>query len=131
MTATPARRPPSARRMFAASVLSGEALVVVLAALVAVRLDLAPTAQVWGATAALAAACLLAAGLLKRRVGYVLGWVAQAGLVAVSVVVPTMLVLAIVFVGLWVAGLVLGGRVDRERADRYREDRAHAARLER
>lgn len=110
--------------MFASSVLASEALVVVLAALVAARLDLAPAAVAWGAGAALAVLCLLAAGLLRWPVGYVLGWVAQAALLVLSVRVPTMVILAVVFVLLWVGGLVLGTRVDRERAERGERERA-------
>ncbi|NLI19611.1 MAG: DUF4233 domain-containing protein [Actinomycetales bacterium] len=124
MTSRPARPPASARRMFASSVLASEALVVVLAALVAARLDLAPAAVAWGAGAALAVLCLLAAGLLRWPVGYVLGWVAQTALLVLSVRVPTMVILAVVFVLLWVGGLVLGTRVDRERAERGERERA-------
>jgi len=60
-----------------------------------------------------------AAGLLRTRAGYLLGWVAQLALLAVSVTVPTMLVLTGVFVVMWVVAQRVGGRVDRERRERH------------
>ncbi len=118
-------RPPDARRVFAASVLAGETLVLVLAALVAVRLDLVPSAQAWGFTAALVLLGLLAIGLLRTRAGYALGWVVQIGMLAASTTVPTMIVLAVVFLMLWVGALALGARIDRERGERTAAEPGH------
>ena len=78
----PVERPPrSLRRSFAAMVLVGEVLVVGFAALVAKDLS-----DVSGRTVAVAAGvtallAVLAAGLLRSRLGYVLGWLVQVVLV--------------------------------------------------
>lgn len=108
----------SARRLFSMSILVSEVFVVFFAALVAIGLRLAPTALTWMVAGALMALTVVAAGTLRTRVGYPLGWLVQLALLAVSVAVPTMLVLAAVFAVLWVIAQRVGGRVDRERRER-------------
>jgi len=105
-------RDRSLRRTFAALVLVGEVLVVGFAALVAKDLTDVPGRVVLLAAAGLAALCVVAAGLLRSRVGYLLGWLAQLLLVASAFWVPLMGVVSVVFVVLWVAALVQGGRAD-------------------
>ena len=107
-----------ARRVFAATVLSLEAFVVLFASLVAFGLRLADPGAiaVVGGTVALAA--LLAAGLLRTQAGYVLGWAVQAWLLLSGLLIPAMYVVGGVFALLWVVGLRLGARIDRERAER-------------
>lgn len=119
-TAAPAgprpRRP--ARRTLAASVLVLEAFLVFFAALVAYGLRLADPAAVWATAGGLILATVLAAGLLRRGVGYVVGSAVQVWLVALGVVMPAMFVLGGIFALLWVVALRLGGRIDRERTER-------------
>ena len=65
------------------------------------------------------AACLLtlvAAGLLRRPVGYPVGWVAQLVGIAMGFLTPAMFVVGVMFAGLWVLSFVLGKRLD-ARAD--------------
>ncbi|MGM0386318.1 MAG: DUF4233 domain-containing protein [Actinomycetota bacterium] len=112
------RPPSSARRLFSMSILVSEVLVVFFAALVAIGLRLAPTGLTWMVAGVLMALTVVAAGTLRTRVGYPLGWLVQVALLAVSVAVPTMLVLAAVFAVLWVIAQRVGGRVDRERRER-------------
>jgi hypothetical protein len=93
-------------------VLGGEVLVVGFAALVAKDL-----ADVEGRTLALVTVgamllCLVAAGTLGSRVGYVLGWLVQVLLVLSVVWVPLMLFVGLVFAALWLAALVFGRRAD-------------------
>lgn len=108
----------SARRQFAATILVLEAFVVGFAALVAYGLRAAPLELVWGVGAGLGLALLITAGLLRRRVGFVIGSVLQVAVLAIGLAVPMMFVVGGIFVLLWVVALRLGGRIDQERAER-------------
>ncbi len=66
----------------------------------------------------LTVACLVTAGLLRRRWAYALGWAIQVCSVALGLVVPLMWFLGVVFAALWAAAYVLGARIDREKAER-------------
>jgi Ni/Fe-hydrogenase subunit HybB-like protein len=66
----------------------------------------------WGGLA-LAASCLLAAGLLRTSVGYVLGSAVQVAVLASGLVLPAMFILGAVFGGLWVLAIVLARKADR------------------
>ena len=66
----------------------------------------------------LAAACVLAAGLLGRPVGYALGWAVQVVSILLGFVVTEMFFLGIVFAALWTGAYVLGARIDEERGER-------------
>ncbi|GEN79368.1 DUF4233 domain-containing protein [Actinotalea fermentans] len=118
--ARPPRRARSARRQFAATMLTLEAFVVLFAALVAYGLQVAEPARVWLVGGALVLSLLLAAGTLGRPGGYVVGTVLQLAVVAAGLAVPMMYVVGGVFAALWVASLRLGARIDRERAERER-----------
>jgi hypothetical protein len=66
----------------------------------------------------LALLAVVAAGLLRTKVGYVLGWVVQVGAVGLGFVVPVMFVLGLAFGAFWVMAIVLGRRIDEaQRAD--------------
>jgi hypothetical protein len=124
------RPPRSLRRSFAAMVLVGEVLVVGFASLVAKDLS-----DVSGRTVAVAAGvtallALLAAGLLRSRVGYCLGWVVQAVLVVSGVWVPMMFFIGIVFAVVWGFVLVAGGRADAVTAQRLAAARGNADHVE-
>jgi hypothetical protein len=123
-------RDRSLRRMFAALVLSGEVLVVGFAALVAKDLADVPGRVVLTAAVALAALCVVAAGLLRSRAGYLLGWLVQLLLLASAFWVPMMGLVGVIFTAMWVAALVTGGRADdltaRRRAAAVREARSDA-----
>ncbi|MPV39034.1 DUF4233 domain-containing protein [Georgenia subflava] len=120
--AGPPRRPGSARRMFAMTVLVSEVLVVLFATLVAHGLDLADRSAVWGVGGAAMVACAVTAGLLRHRVGYVIGSVVQVLLVVAGLVLPTMFVVGGIFAVLWAASLTVGARIDVEREERYRAE---------
>ena len=66
----------------------------------------------------LAALCVLAAGTLRRPVGYWLGWGVQVVSLALGFVVAMMFVLGVVFAALWAGAYFLGARIDREKAER-------------
>lgn len=105
-------RARSYRRLFAMLVLVGESLVAGFATLVAKDLAGVPRGQALGAGLALALLCLLAAGLLRSRVGYLLGWLVQGLLVVSALWVPLMLFLGLCFGALWVVALVQGSKAD-------------------
>lgn len=118
---SPARRPArSYRRLLALLVLVAEALVVGFATLVAKDLADVSQTQALTAGAALALLCLVAAGLLRSRLGYLLGWLVQVLLIASALWVPLMLFLGLGFAALWVAVLVQGSKADALTARRER-----------
>lgn len=107
-----------------------EAFVVFFAALAAFGLAAAPTGRLIVAGSLGALAALVAAGTLRWRFGYVLGWLVQVGVLVAGVLIPEMrvqfLIVAVVFALLWVIGLRLGAGIDQERQERYLAERRHA-----
>ncbi len=100
-------------RVLCASVLFFEALMVALAVPAGLALtDRHHGLILWGGLA-LALACLLAAGLLRSRVGYVLGSALQLAVVASGFLIPAMFFLGALFGGLWVLAIVLARKADR------------------
>lgn len=118
-------RARSLKRSFASMVLVGEVLVVGFASLVAKDLSDVSGRTVGIIAGAVALLCLVAAGSLRSRAGYVLGWVVQVLLVVSGAWVPMMIFLGVVFGGLWFAALRYGGRADAVTA---RRERAAASR---
>lgn len=106
-------------RPIAASILVFEAIIVVLAIPVAISLgDVDPVVAGVGG-GALALACLLTAGLLRRPWGYAVGWVLQLVLIASGFVVTAMFILGGLFAILWFVGLRVGRRGEQLRAERW------------
>ena len=58
----------------------------------------------------------LAAGMLKQRIGWVLGWLVQVLMIAYGFVVFTMFFLGALFAGLWVAAIIIGRKGEAARA---------------
>lgn len=115
--AAPARR--SARVVFCTAVLSLEAFVVLFATLVGFGLRLVePRSLMWAFGGAGVLICVIAAGLVSRRAGMVVGSVVQVGLIAAGLVIPMMFVIGITFAIIWVVALLLGAKIDTERAQR-------------
>jgi Protein of unknown function (DUF4233) len=106
----------SPKRMLAASTLTLEAFVVFFAALVAKDLSSLSVPAAIGGGAAIAVACLLVAGLLRLRVGYLLGSVLQLVLVGTGFWVPLMFFVGALFAALWAVSLYWGARIEREQA---------------
>jgi dolichol kinase len=106
-------------RVIAASVLSFEAIIVVLAIPVAITLgDVDPTvAGVVGG--ALALACIVVAGMLRRPWGYAAGWVVQVLILLSGFVVHAMFFVGGLFVALWWIGLRVGRQGEELRAERW------------
>ncbi|GAA3569564.1 hypothetical protein GCM10022197_27350 [Microlunatus spumicola] len=69
----------------------------------------APAALLGSGAAILA---LVAAGLLRKPVGYPVGWVAQVAGILLGFLTPAMFVVGAMFAALWVVSFVLGKRLD-------------------
>lgn len=110
----------SYRRLLALLVLVAEAFVVGFATLVAKDLSGLTQTQALLGGGGLALLCLVAAGLLRSRLGYLLGWVVQVLMIASALWVPLMLFLGLAFAGLWVVVLVQGSKADALTARRNR-----------
>jgi hypothetical protein len=54
--------------------------------------------------------------LLKKRSGWILGSLLQVAMMAYSVVVPSMAIINILFMGLWVAAIIVGRKGEAARA---------------
>jgi hypothetical protein len=112
------RRVRGIRESLVAIVLAFEAIVVGLGALTMLGLKSIDLVQaiVGGG---LVIAVLIAGALLARfTFGIVLGWLAQAAVMATGFIVGAMFVVGIVFTAMWVYALVQGGRVDRAKKAR-------------
>ncbi len=114
----PGGRARSARRQFTRTILVLEVFVVGFAALVAHGLRAAEPGPLWALTGAVVASLVLAAGVVGRPGGYVVGSVLQVAVLAGGLLVPMMWLVGGVFAVLWVVALRLGGRIDAERAER-------------
>ena len=68
------------------------------------------TAALAGGGAALVA--LVGAALMRRPVGYLVGWAAQLCGLALGLLTSTMFIVGGLFLGLWVLSFVLGKRLD-------------------
>lgn len=60
----------------------------------------------------LAVLCILDAGLLRRPWGLTVGWVLQLATFACALIVPTMLLVGMLFGGLWLTALIQGRKMD-------------------
>ena len=109
-------------RGIAAAVLTLEAIVIGLAIPVAVSVSDVDARVAVPAGLGLAVLCLVAAGLLRRPVGYRLGWMVQVAAVALGFVVPAMFFLGALFGFLWFMALRLGSEVEATKARRTAQD---------
>jgi hypothetical protein len=106
-------------RVIAASVLTFEGLIVLLAIPVAITLGGVEPAVAISGGLALALLCLLVAGSLSRPWGYHAGWVVQGLVLASGFVVHAMFLVGGLFVALWVVGLRVGRRGEELHAERW------------
>lgn len=106
------RRERGIRESLVAIVLGFEAIVVGLGALTMLGLKSIDLLQaiVGGG---IVIVILVAGALLARfTVGLVLGWIAQAAIVATGFIAGAMFVVGVVFTAMWVFALVQGARID-------------------
>ena len=99
-------------RVVLLSVLLFEVIVYGLAVPVMILVSHAPAVPAAFAGGGAALLALLAAGLLRRPVGYPVAWVTQVAGIALGLLTPAMYVVGLMFTGLWVVTFVLGKRLD-------------------
>lgn len=64
------------------------------------------------------AAILLPRRRFEQRPGILLGWIGQVLILALGIVMPALIVIAVVFGSMWALGVYWGRRIDREAAAR-------------
>ncbi|MGI8458911.1 MAG: DUF4233 domain-containing protein [Propionibacteriaceae bacterium] len=60
----------------------------------------------------LALLALVSAGLMRKPLGSLLGWLTQVGVVALGLLTPGMYIVGAMFLGIWVLTFVLGRKLD-------------------
>ncbi|HEY8588700.1 MAG TPA: DUF4233 domain-containing protein [Naasia sp.] len=111
-----ARRIRTVRESLGSIVLGMELLVVFLAALVASGLGALPPLVALAGGAGLILLLIIAMGTLRSMLGVVLGWIAQAVLVAGGFLIPELFLVGILFVAIWTYCMIMGARIDRRQA---------------
>ena len=99
-------------RSLASIVLGFESLVLALATPVMISVANVRPAIALSVCLGLAVLALVATGLLRNQVGYVLGSIVQVGAVGLGFVVPVMFVLGLFFASFWVLAIVLGRKIE-------------------
>ena len=82
-----------------------------------VQVDDVPVGAALAAGGGATALAVVAAGLMRRPVGFALGWLTQLVALALGLLTPSMFAMGGVFVLLWVITFVLGRRLDRLRLE--------------
>ncbi len=109
-------------RAMAAAVLVFEAIVLALAIPVAINVGGADWRLALSVGLALVAAAIVVAASTRRPWGINAGWAVQAAMFAVGIIVPSMLLLAVLFAGLYYAALRMGRTVDEAKARQAQEE---------
>lgn len=102
---------PGMRRL-GASVLGMEAIVAGLTIPVAIAVGGVAPALAVAVGGGLALLCVVAAGMLKRPVGYVLGSAAQVLAICTGALVTAMFFLGAIFAALWITAIFVARRVE-------------------
>jgi hypothetical protein len=99
-------------RVVLMTVLIFEVIVYGLAIPVMILVSDVPAAAAAGFGGAAALLALVAAGLLRSSFGYILGWLAQLGGLALGLLTTSMFLVGGILAGVWVLAFVLGKRLD-------------------
>jgi Protein of unknown function (DUF4233) len=99
-------------RVVLMTVLIFEMIVFGLAIPVMIFISNVPAAAAAGLAGGAAVLALVAAGLLRSRVGYVLGWLTQLAGLALGFLTTLMFIVGILLAAVWVLAFVLGKRLD-------------------
>jgi hypothetical protein len=105
------------QRRLSATILFLQAIVLGLTTPVLVSLTSVPKGTSLAIGLGLLVACLLAAGMLRFRAGYALGWLIQVAALALGFVIGAMFVLGVIFLVLWATAYFMGAKIERERAE--------------
>lgn len=120
----------STRVLFASTVLTLEALLAVFVALALFGLkrdEIAPV-LVLGTGAVIAVLCIFTCALLKKPVGYAIGWALQGLFILTGFLLPSMFFIGAAFAATWWYAVTKGRTMDLETARRAREQEAWDAR---
>jgi hypothetical protein len=104
--------PGNPMRVVLMTVLIFEVIVFGLAIPVMIFVSNVPAAAAAGFAGAAAVLALVAAGLLRSRVGYVLGWLVQLAGLALGLLTTSMFIVGAILAGVWLLAFVLGKRLD-------------------
>jgi hypothetical protein len=99
-------------RVVLMTVLIFEMIVFGLAIPVMIFISNVPAAAAAGLGGGAAVLALVAAGLLRSRVGYVFGWLTQLAGLALGFLTTLMFLVGILLAAVWVLAFVLGKRLD-------------------
>lgn len=108
----------SPRRMMCSSVLAFECIVLALSSIVLISVEGVSTVTGLAVGLGLAVAAIAVAGLLRHEWAYYAGFALQVAALALTVVVPVMVVIGAIFGALWTMAYVLGIKIEREQAAR-------------
>ena len=115
------RRQKSATESLLSIALGLEAVLVFFVVLVVFGLKLLLVGAVFGGGAALFVLLLAASRLVRYPWGVWLGWVLQAVLVALGILLPLMYFIGAVFLAIWIYCFVMGRRLDARNANPTKE----------
>ena len=99
-------------RVVLQTVLIFEVIVFGLAIPVMILISGVPAAVAAGFGSGAALLALLSAGLLRSRVGYLLGWFAQLAGLALGFLTAAMFIVGALFTAVWVMSFLMGKRLD-------------------
>ena len=100
-------------KILGVSVLIAESMTLGFAILLAMK-DASNTAIIYGCVVALL--LFVAAGLVRRPGGFVIGWIMQIAMIGFGFVEPAFFIIGVVLIGLWVAAIVVGRKGEAARA---------------
>ena len=106
-------------RVLSASVLAMEAFVMGFAVLLAMGEHSGGALSYGGILSIL---CLLNAGIMKRRAGWVTGSALQIAIISYGSVVTSMYFIGALFAGLWIAAFLVGRKGEAIRAELLRQN---------
>lgn len=108
-----ARRQRTLRESLGSIVLGFELIVVFLGALVLFGLKALPAWIALGGGALVVVLMIAAIGLMRNRVGVVLGWIVQLIVVAAGFLVPAFFIVGVIFTAMWTYCMIVASRIDR------------------
>lgn len=114
-------------RTLCSSTLISEALLIMFAGLVAMKLTDVGTGTIWAVSGVAIALCVLLCGVITRPGAVWIGWALQLGVLACGLVLPTMYVFGVVFGGLWWCSVHYGRKIDVLKAQRAAAEAAAEA----
>jgi len=105
-------------RILCSSTLIGEALLIMFAGLVAMKLTDVGTGTIWAVSGVAILLCVLLCGVITRPGAVWVGWALQLGVLASGLVLPTMYAFGVVFGALWWCSVHYGRKIDEFKAQR-------------